>query len=69
MKNNAFIKICSEQEASSLLSSLGITKLLSEIPLVGPLLEYQQVNSRCNMKKIVNKFLLAGDKFMPKMHL
>ena len=47
-KNNSFIKICSvlffkeqftkEQEASGLLSSLGIKTLLSIISLVGPLL-------------------------------
>ena len=34
-KKSKFIK---EQEASKLLSSLGIRKLLSQIPLVGPLL-------------------------------
>ena len=29
----------------------------------------QQVNTRYKMNEIINKFLLAGDKFMPEMHL
>ena len=29
----------------------------------------QQVKTRYKMNEIVNKFLLAGDKFMPEMHL
>ena len=29
----------------------------------------KQVNTRCKMNKIVNKFLLAGDKFMYEIHL
>ena len=29
----------------------------------------QQVNTRYKMNEIVYKFLLAGDKFMPEMHL
>ena len=29
---------------------------------------YLQVNVRYKMNVIVNKFLLAGDKFMPEMH-
>ena len=59
-----------EQEARGFLSSLGIKTLLSKIPLVGPLLfqRYQQVNTRYKMNEIVNKFLLARDKFMPEMH-
>ena len=67
-KRSKFIK---EQEASGLLSSLGIKTPLSKIPLVGPLLFYrsQQVNKRYKMNEIVNKFLLAGDKFMPEMNL
>ena len=67
-KKSKFIK---EQEASRLLSSLGIKTPLSKIPLVGPLLfqKPQQVNARYKMNEIVNKFLLAGDKFMPEMYL
>ena len=60
-KNVRFIK---EQEASGLLSSLGIKKPLSQIPLGGPLLF-----SRYKINEIVNKLALAGDNFMPGMHL
>ena len=37
---------------------------LSKIPLVGLILL-----QRHKMNEIINKFLLAGDKFMPEMHL
>ena len=57
-KKSKFIK---EQKASRLLSSLRIKTPLSKIPIVGPLL--------FKMDEIINKFLLAGDKFMPEMHL
>ena len=60
-KKSKFVK---QQEASGLLSSLGIKLPLNEIPLLGPLLFY-----RYKMNEIVNKFLLAGDKFMPEMRL
>ena len=52
------IKIYQKQEASGLLSSLGIRTPLSKIPLVGPLLfeGYQQVNTRYKMNEVVNKF-------------
>ena len=56
-----FIK---EQEASELLSSLRIKTALRKIFLVGPLL-FQ----RYKMNEIVNKFLLAIDKFILEMHL
>ena len=67
-KNSKFIK---EQEASELLSSLGIQTPLSKIPLVGSLLfqKHSQVNIRYKMNETVNKFLLKGDTFMPEMHL
>ena len=29
----------------------------------------KQVNTRYKMNEMVNSFLLAGDKFMPEMHL
>ena len=53
-KKSRFMK---EQEATELLSSLG----LKSIPL----------NScyQCKMNEIVNKFLLAGGKFLPEMYL
>ena len=60
-KKSKFLK---EQEASVLLSSLGIRTPLSQIPLLGPLL-FQ----RNKMNRIIKKFLLAGDKLMPEMHL
>ena len=50
-----------EQEARGLLSSLEIRTFLGEIPLLGPLL--------FKMNEIINRFLLAGEKFMPEMHL
>ena len=57
-KKSKFIK---EQEATGLLSSLGIKTPLSKVPLLGPLLfeRYYQVNTRFEMNKIVNRFLLA----------
>ena len=50
--------------------SLGIKTPLSKILLVGPLFLYRcyQVNIRYKMNEIVNKLLLAEDKFMPEMH-
>ena len=60
-KNSRFIK---NQEAKGILSNLGIRTPLSKVPLLGDILF--QLNK---MNEIVNKLLLAGDKFMPKMHL
>ena len=67
-KKSKFIK---EQEASGLLSNLGIKTPLSKIPLLGHIFfqRYQQVNTRQKMSTIVYKFLLAGDYFMPEMYL
>ena len=50
-----------DQEAGRLLSNLGIRTSLSQIPLL--LLFCFKKN---NMNKIMSKFLLAGDKFMPE---
>ena len=59
IKKSRFVK---EQEAMGLLSNLGIKIPLSKIPLLNVL--------KCiKMNQIVNKFLLADDKFMPKTHL
>ena len=60
-KKSNFIK---EQQSTGLLSSLGIKAPLSKISVVGPLLfeEYK-------MNEIENKYLLEGDKYMPKLHL
>ena len=60
-KKSKFIK---KQDAKEILSGLGIKTPLSKIPLLGDVL-FQIYK----MNEIVNKFLLAGDKFMPEMHL
>ena len=61
VKKSKFIK---KAEGRGLLGSLGIKTTLIKIPLVGPLLLYEY-----KMNKIVNKFLIAGDKYMPEIHL
>ena len=57
-------RFMNEQEAKGLLSSLGIKTPLKKIPLLGNILFYVY-----KMNEIVNKFLVAGDKFMSEMHL
>ena len=61
IKKSRFIK---EQEAKGLLSNLGIKTPLSKIPLLNVLFWM-----RIKMNKIINKFLLVGDKLIPEMHL
>ena len=61
-KKSRFIK---NQEAKGLLSKLGIKTPLSKVPILGDILFWMHIK----MNEIVNKFLLAGDKFMPEMHL
>ena len=58
------LKFITQQEASGLLRSLGRKTPLSKTPLVAPLLfkEYK-------INRIVNRFLLSGDKFLPDTHL
>ena len=65
------LKFIKEQEASGLLSSLGTKTPLSKILLLGRLLfwRYWHVTTRYKMNEISTKLLLAGDKFMPEMHL
>ena len=70
-KKTKFIK---KQEASGILSSVGMRAPLNEIPVLGDI--FFECNSvGCNYSEnykindIINKFLLAGDKFMPEMHL
>ena len=63
-----------DQEAKGLLSSLGVRITLSKVPVLGDILFWMQNHLKCmlnciKMNEIVNKFLLAGDKFMPEMHL
>ena len=61
IKKFRFIK---EQTAKGLLSNLEINTPLSKVPLLNYCFE-------CNykMNEIINKFLLAGGKLMPEMHL
>ena len=65
------LKLIKDEEASGLLSSLGIKTPLSKIPIVGLFCfkSIKQLNTRYKMNEIVNKFLLVRDKFIPKMHL
>ena len=60
MKKSRFVK---EQEGKGLLSILGIKTLLSKNSIVKCFVLMVKMN------EIVNNFLLAGDKFMPEMHL
>ena len=57
-------KFIIEQQAKRLLSNLGIRTPLNKIPLLGDFFL-----NKYKMNNIINKFLLAGDKFMPEMHL
>ena len=61
LKRSKFVKT---QEASRMLSSLRLKTPLNKIPVSGDLL-FQDYK----MNKIINKFILAEDKFMPEMHL
>ena len=60
-------RLIKEQEAKGLLS------MICRIPIIGPLLTQLKIASMhlniISMNEIINKFLLAGDKFMPEMHL
>ena len=57
-KNSRFIK---EQEATGIL--LGPNSHYKKIPILGTLLWKYKMN------EIINKFLIAGHKFMPEMYL
>ena len=61
IKKSIFVK---EQETKGLLSNLGLKTSLNKNPLLGDILFWVY-----KMNDIVNKFLLAGNKFMPEMHL
>ena len=64
-KNNKKSKFLKEQEARGLLSNLLGVKLpiLSDIPIVYTIFQKYKMNA------IINKILLAGDKFIPELHL
>ena len=61
IKKSRFVK---EKKAKGLLSNFGIKTPLSKIPLLNVF-----VPRHIKMNEIVNKFLLASDKFIPEMHL
>ena len=61
-KNSRFIK---NQDAKGLLSNLGIKTPLSKVPILGDILFWMCIK----MNEIAIKFLLAGNTFMPEMHL
>ena len=61
-KKSRFIK---NQKAKWLLSNLVVKTPLSKVPILGDIL----FRMRIKLNKIVNTFLLAGDKFMPEMLL
>ena len=65
MCNSKKSKFLKEQEARGLLSKLTGVKIpvLNDLPLINILFWKYKINA------IVDKFLLAGDKFMPEMHL
>ena len=60
-KKSRFIK---KEEAKGLLSNLSIKTLLSKIPVLRDILFLLY-----KMNNIINKSILAGDQFMPEMHL
>ena len=60
-EKSRFIK---NQAAKGLLSTLGLRKPLSKVRILGNILFWMY-----EMNEIVNKYLLAGDKFMPERHL
>ena len=60
--------VVKNQEAEGLLSNLGFRKPLRKVLLLGDIL-FQSAIELYKMNKIVNKFLLANDKFMPEVNL
>ena len=64
-KNSRFFK---NEETKGLLSNLGLRTPLSKVYWVIFCFECNSVESY-KMNETVNKFLLAGDKFLPEMHL
>ena len=65
VRNNKKSRFMKQQEASRLLTQLGIRTRLSNIPILGDtfIWDYKKMNA------IINNFLLDGDNFMPEMHL
>ena len=69
--NRTKLRFIKKLDVNGSLSSLGIKTYLIKIPFIPFLLfeAYQQVNTRYKMNERVSKFLLAGDRFMPEIHL
>ena len=65
-EKSRFIK---NQEAKGLLSNLGLKTPLSKVPILDDILFWSATSLKYKMNGIVNKFLLAGEKFMPEMYL
>ena len=63
--NSTKSKFINKQQANGLLSNLGIKTPLNKIPLLDDILFWLRIK----MNETIIKFLLAGDKFMPEMHL
>ena len=61
-KKSTLIK---KQPAKGLLSNLGLRTPLNKIPLLGDIFFL----IKHKMNNVINKFLLAEDKFMPEIHL
>ena len=57
-------RLFKNQEPRGLLSNLGLRTPLSKVPILADILFWM-----FKIKEIVNKFLLAGNKFIPEMHL
>ena len=67
-RKSRFLK---EQEGKEILSSLGLKIPLSKIPLLDNILfkcNSIDLHKKKKKKNTVNKFVLAGDKFMPKVN-
>ena len=70
-KKSRFTK---NQEAKGLLNNLGVRTPLINVPVLGNIFFWMQIQLKCilnciKMNEIANKFLLAGDKYMSDMHL
>ena len=59
------------KEASRFVNSWGTKKPFNKILWVDSIFlkSIKQVNTGCDLNKIVNNFLLSGEEFMPEMHL
>ena len=63
------LRFTKKQKAKGLFSNLGLGTVLSKVPLLGNILFQSATPLEYKMNEIVNKFLLARNKFMSEMHL